>query len=243
MTARRPWKFLLFAAPAALAVALLVTAPGDGRADDEVAANAAVTGTVRFLGDAPAPAKLDITQDEETCGKTALYSEELVVSSAKGLANVVIFVDGVTDGKAAVPSTVTLDNTNCRYEPHVVAMVVGSTLKVGNDDPVLHNTHARTQQSDVFNIALPMQGQVIDKVIDKPGLMKVGCDAGHGWMTAWLAAFDHPYFAVTDADGKYSIPDLPPGEYTVVMWHEKLGRLTKPVTIAGSDVGIDLDYQ
>ncbi len=234
-------RVLLIGLPALVVVALLAS---DGRAYDtgDVTGGGAVSGTVRFLGDAPAPPKLAITQDEEHCGKADLVSEELVVSSSKGLANVVVFVEGVTAGKAAVPGTATLDNTGCRYEPHVVAMVVGSTLKVGNDDPILHNTHARLPRSDVFNIALPMEGQVIDRTIDKPGLMKVGCDAGHDWMSAWLAVFDHPYFAVTDADGKYSIADLPPGEFTLVTWHEKLGRRTQAITIAG-DLGVNVDYE
>ena len=231
--------FLLL--PAALAVALLVGAPGDGRADDE--AGAAVAGTVRFLGDAPAPKQLTPTQDTEHCGKSTLYSEDLIVSSSKGLANVVVFVPNVTNGKAAVPATATLSNVGCRYEPHVVAMVTGSKLQIGNSDPILHNTHALLPGADVFNIALPMEGQVIEKTIDKAGLRKVQCDAGHDWMSAWLAVFDHPYFAVTDANGAYSIPDLPPGDYTLVMWHEKLGKRTQPLQIAGGDVGVDLDYE
>jgi len=231
---------------AVLAVgALLASVPGDGLAYDEgtVDGGGAVAGTVRFLGDVPAAPPLEITQDEEHCGKVPLYSEELVVSSAKGLANVVVFVDGVTAGKAAVPGTATLSNVGCHYEPHIVAMVVGSKLQVGNSDPILHNTHARLPRSDVFNVALPMEGQVIDRTLDKTGLMKVGCDAGHEWMSAWLAVFDHPYFAVTDATGAYAIPDLPPGTYTLVLWHEKLGRRTQPLVIAGADVRADQDFE
>ena len=236
---------LLLGLPALLVAVLLVSAPGDGRAYDTgaVEGGGAVAGTVRFLGTAPAPKLLTITQDNEHCGKKPLYSEELLVSASKGLANVVVFVDGVAAGKEAVKTTVTLDNIDCRYEPHVVAMVAGSMLKVGNSDPILHNTHARLPKSDVFNIALPMEGQIIDRTIDKMGLMKVGCDAGHGWMSAWIASFDHPYFAVTDAEGAYSIPDLPPGEYTLVMWHEKLGRRTQPLTLSGADARADQDFE
>ena len=236
---------LLLPLPALLVAVLLIVAPGDSRAYGEgpIDGGGAVAGTVRFLGTAPAPAQLTITQDAAHCGKTPLFAEDLLVSASRGLANVVVFVDGVTAGKAAVPSPAKLDNVGCRYEPHVVAMVLGSTLQVGNSDPILHNTHARLPKSDVFNIALPMEGQVIDRTIDKMGLMKVGCDAGHGWMSAWIATFDHPYFAVTDAEGAYSIPDLPPGDYTLVMWHEKLGRRTQPLKIAGPETKADQDFE
>ncbi len=236
---------LLLGLPALLVAALFLGAPGDSRAYEtgEVTGGGAVAGTVQFLGTAPIPQLVEITQDADFCGKTPLVSEAMVVSSDKGLANVVVFVTGVTAGKAAVPGTAKLDNKNCRYEPHVVAMVVGSKLQIGNADPILHNTHARLPKADVFNVALPMEGQVIDRTIDKMGLMKVGCDAGHGWMNAWIATFDHPYFAVTDAGGRYSIPDLPPGDYTLVAWHEKLGRKSQAIQVTGGDLGVDLAYE
>jgi len=236
---------LLPGLPALLVLALFLGAPGDSSAYEtgEVAGGGSVAGTVQFLGAAPAPKAVAITQDAEFCGKTPIMSEALVVAPDKGLANVVVFITGVTAGKAAVPGIAKLDNKNCRYEPHVVAMVVGSKLQIGNADPILHNTHARLPKADVFNVALPMEGQVIDRTIDKMGLMKVGCDAGHDWMTAWIATFDHPYFAVTDASGKYSIPDLPPGDYTLVAWHEKLGRKSQAIKVGGADLGVDLAYE
>ncbi len=236
---RRLLRPLLLGAPALLLLCL--GAPNDGRAGDP--ATVTVSGTVQFLGDAPAPSPVTITQDIDYCGKTALHNENLLVSASKGLANVVVYVQGVTGGKAAVPGVAKLDNTRCRYEPHVVAMVVGSELQIGNNDPILHNTHARLPKADVFNVALPMEGQVIERTIDKMGLMKVGCDAGHDWMSAWIATFDHPYFAVTAADGTFSIPDLPPGEYTLVTWHEKLGKRTQVIQATGGDLGVDLAYQ
>lgn len=234
---------LLLGIPAV--IFLFLGAPGDSAAYDtaDTTGGGDLAGTVQFLGTAPAPKALAITQDVDFCGKAPLYSEDLLVSADKGLANVVVFVQGVTAGRAAVPGVAKLDNSNCRYEPHVVAMVVGSQLKIGNNDPILHNTHARLPKADVFNVALPMEGQVIDRTVDKMGLMKVGCDAGHDWMSAWIATFDHPYFAVTDAAGKYSIPDLPPGEYTLVAWHEKLGRRTQAIKVTGGDLGVDLSYE
>ena len=232
---------LLFGLPALLIVALFFGRPGDGHAD-EAAAWGSVSGTVRFTGEVPAPRQLEITQDAAHCGKSPLFSEDLVVSAKGGLANVVVYVDGVTGGKAGVPGVVKLDNVDCRYVPHVVAMVAGSKLQIGNRDPILHNTHARLPRADVFNVALPMEGQVVDRTVAQGGLMKVGCDAGHDWMSAWIASFPHPYFAVTNAEGAWSIPDLPPGEYSLVTWHEKLGRRTQPLTIASGELGVDVAY-
>ena len=136
------------------------------------------------------------------------------------------------------------DNTTCRYEPHVQAFVVGTELHVKNEDAVLHNTHIRLPSSDVFNYALPEKGQVIKKKVTRPGLMKVGCDAGHTWMSAWIAVFEHPYFAVTDKEGRFSLGDVPPGDYTLMYWHEKLGKASHKFTVtAGGAIDASHAYK
>ena len=190
-----------------------------------------ISGTVTYTGTAAPPPQLEITKDPDYCGKTPIFGEQLVVSAGKGLKWGVVFLEKIASGKAVQPGAATLQNSKCHYEPHVQAFVVGTELAVGNSDPILHNTHIKLPDSDVANYALPMQGQVIKKKVMRKGMMKVGCDAGHVWMSAWIAVFDHPYFAVTDAEGRFSFGDVPPGSYTLVLWHEKLGKRTQPVTV------------
>ncbi len=190
-----------------------------------------ISGTIRFTGAVPAAPRLAVTKDPQVCGSDKA-DESLVVAPSKGLANAIVFLDKIDHGKPLTVGKAELDNTTCRYEPHVQAFAVGTELHVKNNDAVLHNTHIRLPTSDVFNYALPEKGQAISKKVTRTGLMKVGCDAGHTWMNAWIAVFDHPYFAVTDKEGHFALHDVPPGEYALLYWHEKLGKATQKVTVA-----------
>ncbi len=229
----------------ALVASLLLLLTGPSQAYDVVAVTSggAIQGAVTYEGTARAASSLEVTQDQDYCGKADVPDESLLVSSSKGLANVIVFLKDPPAGRAPEPGTYTLDNTQCRYVPHVMAMAVGSEIKVKNSDPILHNTHARLPKADVFNYALPRQGQVLDTTISKPGLMKVGCDAGHTWMSAYIAAFEHPYFAVTDAQGRFDITGVPPGTYTLIYWHEKLGSASRQITVADSGVQADQAFR
>ncbi len=213
------------------AACLLAASPAAAYDAVEVTDGGTIQGAVTFSGTAPAPVKLVPTKDKDYCGKHELVSEQLVVGAGGALSNVVVFLGKIKKGRAAAPSKPKLDNKGCRYEPHVQAFAINSELTVSNQDPVLHNTHIKLPDSDVFNYGLPVKGQTVSQKIRRPGLMKVGCDAGHTWMSAYIAVFDHPYFAVTGADGRFSLADVPPGTYKVVFWHEKLGRKVQKVTV------------
>ena len=112
-------------------------------------------------------------------------------------------------------------------------MQVGAKLTIHNVDPILHNTHGTYEDGrTAFNLALPMQNQIIKKRIKKPGIIAMKCDAGHTWMSAYVIAFDHPYHAVTGEDGAFTITDVPAGTYTLSIWHERLPAQTLEVTVA-----------
>ena len=106
--------------------------------------------------------------------------------------------------------------------PHVLAFPAGSTVKIVNSDGILHNIHTYSEKNPSFNMAQPKFKKVIEQKVEQPEVIKVTCDA-HGWMHGWWVATDTPYFAVTDDKGNYSIADVPPGDYTVEVWQEKLG--------------------
>lgn len=207
-----------------------------------VTAAATVRGVVKFAGKVTLMPPAPVVKDQAVCGTDAKPDESLLVSPQQGVANVVVFIEKIDKGKAILATKAELDNHHCRFEPHLQALAVGTELAVKNSDGVLHNTHIRLPNSDVFNYALPEKGQVIKKKISRAGLMKVGCDAGHTWMGAWIAAFDHPYFAVTDRDGKFNMSDVPPGDYTLQFWHERLGKATQKVSV-GPGASLDITQQ
>ena len=118
----------------------------------------------------------------------------------------------------------------CRFEPDVQVIRAGP-LDVVNSDPVLHNTHGYYGKRTAFNLALPNKGQRIPAELTRPGTVRVDCDA-HGWMEGWIYVVDNPYYAITGADGKFTITDVPPGTYKLVAMQPFTGPVEQPVTVA-----------
>ena len=161
----------------------------------------------------------------------------LVGGDGKSLENVFVYVkDGLGNYAYDTPTdTATIDQHNCRYHPHVFGVRVGQPITILNSDPTLHNIHALPKGNSEFNTGQPVQGMKTTHTFDKPEIMvPFKCDV-HGWMNAYVGVLDHPYFAVSDKDGKFEIKNLPPGTYTIEAWHEKLGTMTQSVTIAAKD--------
>jgi len=184
------------------------------------AAGGTISGTVKYDGTAPAPKPVEVTKDKEVCGLHQHFQEDLIVGSDGGIANAVVIVKGAKGDLK--PGDVTFDQKGCDYVPHVLAFPAGSTVKIVNSDGILHNIHTYSTANPSFNMAQPKFKKVIEQKVEKPEVIKVTCDA-HGWMHGWWVATDTPYFAVTDDKGNYSIPGVPPGDYTVEVWQEKLG--------------------
>lgn len=212
--------------------------------ETDVAQGGSISGVARYSGEAPAPQPIKVDKDVEYCGKKPKMTEDLLVSKAKELKNAVVYIEKIEKGKKIGEEKVVLENKDCRYEPHVQAATVGATIEVVNSDPVLHNTHTLLNKTDtVFNVALPTQGQRIPKKLKKAGVINTMCDAGHHWMAAYIVVVDNPYHAVSDASGKFSIKDVPPGQYKLTVWHEKLGTKSVDVTVeAGKDAVADVGF-
>ncbi len=185
-----------------------------------------LTGTVKFDGPAPKLEPFKATRDQNVCGP-AVPNESEEVSNGR-LANVVVTVAGTSVPKPG-PKTITIDQQQCRYHPHVQAASPGSTLEILNSDPMLHNIHGRMGSQTLFNLAMPIKGQKIPRKLPTSGLVDVRCDV-HSWMQAWVIVTDEP-FAVSGKDGAFEIKDLPAGAYTVTAWHEKLGKTTQQVNV------------
>jgi plastocyanin len=192
-----------------------------------------ISGTVKFKGTAPAPKKLEVSKDKEVCGKTPKVDQSLVVNNGN-LANAVVTITDIKTGKKIDAKKVTLDQKGCEYQPHVLAFPVGTTVEILNPDGILHNVHSYSKVNSAFNMAQPKFKKTLDVKIDKPEAIEVKCDV-HGWMQGWLVATESPYVAVTDNSGNFKLTDVPPGSYTVEVWHEKLGKNTQKVSVKAKE--------
>ena len=216
-------------------------APGGGAAGKVDAATAGdVKGTVTLDGTAPKNEPIKMAADP-VCVKenpTPQFQETYMVGSdGKALANVFVYVkDGLGSYTYDMPTTpATIDQKECRYHPHVFGMRVGQPLEIVNSDPTLHNIHAQPKLNQEFNNGQPVQGMKMTHTFTvKEVMVPFKCDV-HGWMNAYVGVLDHPYFAISDKDGKFDMPMLPPGTYTIEAWHEKLGTMEQKVTIGPSE--------
>lgn len=198
----------------------------------DVSNGGSISGKVTFSGSASNPT-LTATKDQDYCGAT-IPADYVVVDGSGGLKNAVVVIENIDKGKAYDKrGVVAFDNDKCMFHPHVATAVRGQKLGVNNSDPILHNTHL--YQGDklktLYNIALPLQNKVIKKPLRKSGPVTVKCDA-HEWMLGYVYVAESPYAVVTADDGSFTIDGVPPGNYKVKIWHEKLGEVTQDVTVA-----------
>jgi plastocyanin len=192
-----------------------------------------ISGTVKYKGTAPAPKKLEVSKDKEVCGKSPKVDQSLVVNNGN-LANAVVTITDIKSGKKLDAKKVTRDQKGCEYQPHVLAFPAGTTVEILNPDGILHNVHSYSKVNSPFNMAQPKFKKNLDVKIDKPEAIEVKCDV-HGWMQGWLVATESPYVAVTDNSGNFKLTDVPPGNYTVEVWHEQLGKNTQKVTVKAKE--------
>jgi plastocyanin len=198
-----------------------------------------ITGSVTLDGTYTSGHSLNIEKDAEHCGYS-LPSPRLVVGETGGVKNAIVFLEDITRGKALDRSTIhVLDQKGCEFDPHVMLLPLGAKLEIVNNDAILHNVHTQSITGNyrtVFNIAQPVQGQrtiIRETVFTQPELIKVICDAGHPWMSAYIMVADHPYYTVTDENGYFELSDIPAGTYTLKMWHEGV-HITQTIVQRGT---------
>jgi plastocyanin len=193
-----------------------------------------IAGRITFEGVPPKPAVIRMDSDPNCVQQgTASTDETVVVGDAGALQNVFVYVkDGLGNLRFPIPSTpIVLDQKGCHYVPHVLGAQVGQTVEIVNSDPTLHNVHAVPMANQEFNTGQPLAGMKhTHQFSTREVMVPFKCDV-HPWMHAFIGVLDHPYFAVTGADGSFSLTGLPPGTYTVEAWHETLGTQTQSVTI------------
>jgi plastocyanin len=174
-----------------------------------------------------------------------IRSEDLVPGQSGTLENVIVFISqGAQDHPFDVPPTpAVMEQKGCMYEPHVLAMRAGQTLRVVNADKTTHNIHPMPANNREWNKA-QLPGQPVEEKFAREEVsIPVKCNI-HPWMHSYIAVFKHPYFAVTGKDGSFELRNLPPGEYTIEAWHEKLGVLTQHLKVAqGENKKVDFTFK
>lgn len=203
------------------------------------ASEATITGKVSFAGEKPV-AKTISMDAVPACAnqyKGPVKAEDTVVNGNGTLKNVFVYVkSGLPARQWAAPKTaVALDQKGCIYSPRVIGIMVGQDLEISNNDPSMHNVHPLPAKNKEWNTSQAPKGEKIVKQFDKEEIMvRFKCNV-HPWMVAWVGVVSHPFFAVTGEDGSFSLKGLPPGEYTLEAWHEKLGTQEIKVTVAAKD--------
>ncbi len=127
-----------------------------------------------------------------------------------------------------------MDQKKCTFVPHVLVTPVGGTLKFLSSDRLLHNIHSESKVNPRFNRAQP-KGRTISIKIEKPEIIPINCDL-HSWMRAWVVVAEHPFYSITNDQGKFVLDNVPPGKYTLQVWQESLGIMTKEVTITAKGI-------
>jgi plastocyanin len=199
------------------------------------ASAASIKGSVMLVGGAGEPKKLPVTVDQSVCGKEK-EAGTLVLSPERGVRNAVVWLDAPPesvrwDGRAM---TIQMDQQECVFVPRILLLPVGGTVEFLNSDRLLHNIHTVSRDNPRYNRTQP-KGRTIPLAFPRPEIVHVTCDL-HSWMHAWVVVMDHPFYAVTNANGEFVLPNVPPGRHKLQVWQETLGGTSREVVVGTQDV-------
>jgi Carboxypeptidase regulatory-like domain len=189
-----------------------------------------IKGNVRYTGAPIEKKKVSVTIDQYICGKEK-EPEDLMLSSNNGIRNAVVSLQNpppnIKPDWKLPPAK--MDQKQCSFVPRVVIVPVGETMEFLNSDRLLHNVRSAAKENSPFNRAQP-HARTISFVFKQPELLRVDCDL-HSWMRGWVVVAAHPFYAVTNEQGEFSLENVPPGKYTLQVWQESLGNMTQEVTV------------
>jgi len=198
---------------------------------------ASISGKVTLNGAAPKPKPLDLSKEPDCVKMHAsqpLFPENVVVGSDNGLRNAVVYVSAGAPSSSSLPSAPAIfDQQSCHYATHVLAFRVGQEVTISNHDPFSHNIHPLAKINREWNKIQPAGTPPFSYAYDQEEFIPVKCNI-HPWMQGYFAVLKTGFFAVTDQDGGFTLPELPPGHYTLTAWHETFGTRTQEITVTGS---------
>ena len=198
-----------------------------------------ITGVVNVDGAVPEQSVVQLGGWSECAAQHAggnPKAGDILVENGK-LRNVMVYIkEGLGDRVFAIPTTpAELDQKGCVFLPRVLGAQTDQDIKMLNSDPLAHNVHGLPTQSSSWNFSLGVKGASRTVSVATPeAMIEIKCDI-HPWMRAYLGVFEHPYFMLSDADGRFALKDVPPGEYTVEAWHERFGVQTRKVTVGAKE--------
>jgi hypothetical protein len=203
-----------------------------------------IRGFVRVEGSLPADSTVLPMVDREACA--GAFPDSSLVHTGAALGNVVVWLTDVREGKVLpIERRAEMANAHCQLTPRVQAVVAGTTMNVSNEDRLPHVTRfVRAGTSDVVAVVpLTDDGQVVpsEHIAAKAGLIAATCTR-HPWTRGYVAVFEHPYFAVTDAAGAFRIDSVPPGKYHLAAWHERgTKRVEQEIEVrAGGEARVEI---
>lgn len=239
----------------------------------EVARGGTVQGTVTLSGAVPDPKayNLVIFPDPEYCGRISNGNgwrllRDFLVNEHGQVLNVVVLLEGVTEGKPFSLSVPRVEARDCRFSPFTTVVRSGHGIEVVNMDPVMHDIQAYETSTAMgtrvlFNSPLPFnqrhrRGDLHATHDHRPGeslvrqfqlskkrrtfVMQCGF---HAYMQSWAIAVDNPYYVLTDENGRFFIGDVPTGTYDLRAWHPGIKQVIKKQVTIEPGGNLTIDFQ
>lgn len=212
-----------------------------------------ITGAVRLKGEAPTIPRIDFAPDPDVCGSGLRATRELLLGSNQAVRNVIVYLDGPPQNgnPEATNTAAMLDQRACEFVPRIQIVRSGAPLLLKNSDPVLHVVRIDSMTGTnavrtLLKVATPYAGYgKIYRLANfrEPTLLEVTSDNGYEWMAAYIAVMPHPWAALTDENGRFTLRNVPAGPHKIYAWHEVLGTLAHEVRATGGrNAAVDFEF-